>query len=95
VPGTAIAPFLPVPPAPFSLFWAPVSITLFFFRLPLLLSVSILYFAVLEFVPIGSAIKYGALWLMLSIPGVWWVDLQVDGVKRGYVGKPQVSRNNK
>lgn len=29
--------------------------------------------------------KYGVLWLMLGIPGVWWVDLQVDGVKRGYV----------
>lgn len=23
------------------------------------------------------------LWLMLGVPGVWWVDLQVDGVKRG------------
>jgi 1-acyl-sn-glycerol-3-phosphate acyltransferase len=22
---------------------------------------------------------------MLSIPGVWWVDLQIDGVRRGYV----------
>jgi hypothetical protein len=25
---------------------------------------------------------------MLGIPGVWWVDLQVDGVRRGYVTMP-------
>ncbi|KAF2028197.1 hypothetical protein EK21DRAFT_102034 [Setomelanomma holmii] len=81
--GTAIAPFLPVPPAPSSFLWTPVSLFLFLARLPLLLGISILYFTVLEWVPVGHAIKYCALWLMLGIPGVWWVDLQVDGVKRG------------
>jgi hypothetical protein len=40
---------------------------------------------ILEWFPIGRRLKYGVLWLMLGIPGVWWVDLQVDGVKRGYV----------
>jgi hypothetical protein len=86
--ATGIAPFLPVPPAPFSILWAPVSISIFLFRLPLLLSVSVLYFCFLEWLPagsLGSAVKYGALWLLLAIPGVWWVDLQVDGVRRGYV----------
>jgi 1-acylglycerol-3-phosphate O-acyltransferase len=24
-----------------------------------------------------------ALWCMMAIPGIWWVDLQLDGVKRG------------
>jgi len=84
--GTAIAPFLPVPPAPFSIVWAPVSIGLFLFRLPFLLSISVLYFCVLEWVMVGvvgAGVKYCALWLMLGIPGVWWVDLQVDGVRRG------------
>jgi hypothetical protein len=75
-----------------------VSISIFLFRLPLLLSVSVLYFCFLEWLPVGSgvgngslgsigslgsAVKYGALWLLLAIPGVWWVDLQVDGVRRG------------
>ncbi len=23
------------------------------------------------------------LWVVLAVPGVWWVDLRVDGVKRG------------
>jgi len=32
---------------------------------------------------VGAGVKYCALWLMLGIPGVWWVDLQVDGVRRG------------
>jgi 1-acylglycerol-3-phosphate O-acyltransferase len=27
------------------------------------------------------------LWLILAVPGVWWVDLQVDGVKRGGLAK--------
>ncbi|KAH7076271.1 hypothetical protein FB567DRAFT_452117 [Paraphoma chrysanthemicola] len=81
--GTAIAPFLPVPPAPSGFLWSPVSLFVFLIRLPFLLGISTLYFTVLEWVPVGHAIKYCALWLMLGIPGVWWVDLQVDGVKRG------------
>jgi hypothetical protein len=62
-----------------------LSISLYFLRLPFLISVSFVYFAFLEWIPIGQAVKYIALWLMLGIPGVWWVDLQVDGVRRGYV----------
>jgi hypothetical protein len=34
---------------------------------------------------VGRRLKYGVLWLLLGITGVWWVDLQIDGVKRGYV----------
>ncbi|KAH6212378.1 hypothetical protein HBI42_156660 [Parastagonospora nodorum] len=86
--GTAIAPFLPVPPAPASFLWTPVSVTLFLCRLPFLLGISLIYFCFLEWIPVGGgglghAVKYCALWLMLGIPGVWWVDLQVDGVRRG------------
>ncbi|KAL5119278.1 Lysophosphatidic acid:oleoyl-CoA acyltransferase 1 [Pleosporales sp. CAS-2024a] len=81
--GTAIAPFLPVPPAPASFLWTPVSVSLFLLRLPFLLGISVLYFCFLEYMPIGHTIRYCALWLMLGIPGVWWVDLQVDGVRRG------------
>jgi hypothetical protein len=83
--GTAIAPFLPVPPAPASFLWTPLSIFICLVRLPFLIGVSFIYFVFLEWISIGHVIKYIALWLMLGIPGVWWVDLQVDGVRRGYV----------
>ncbi|CAA9963192.1 hypothetical protein PTNB73_06697 [Pyrenophora teres f. teres] len=81
--GTAIAPFLPVPPAPASVVWLPVYISLFCLRLPFVIALGLLYFLVLEWVPVGRRLKYAVLWLMAGIPGVWWVDLQVDGVKRG------------
>jgi hypothetical protein len=50
-----------------------------------------LYFGVLDLLPVGHTIRYAVLWLLLAVTGVWWVDLQVDGVKRGYVasGKEQ------
>lgn len=44
---------------------------------------SIFFFLVLEWIPVGSFVKKCVLWLILAITGVWWVDLQVDGVKRG------------
>lgn len=87
--GTSIAPFLPVPPPSFSSPWAPVYLGLFSLRAPFVIVVSILYFVFLEYLPVGSPVRYGVLWLMLGIPGVWWVDLQVDGVKRGQLGSTQ------
>lgn len=81
--GTAIAPFLPVPSPPASVVWTPLHIALFCLRVPFLLAISAAYFCFLEVFPVGSTIKYIALWIMLGIPGVWWVDLQIDGVKRG------------
>jgi 1-acylglycerol-3-phosphate O-acyltransferase len=83
--GTAIAPFLPVLTPPASALWAPVHVTLFLLRLPVVIFLSIFYFLVLEWLPVGNVIKKGVLWAILAVPGVWWVDLQVDGVKRGYV----------
>lgn len=83
--GTAIAPFLPVPPPPVGIIWQPIHLFLFCVRTPFVIAFSLLYFLGLEFIPVGRRLKYAVLWLMLGIPGVWWVDLQVDGVKRGYV----------
>jgi uncharacterized membrane protein len=62
-------------------------VSLFFVvaRLTFLLPVSLVYFLILENIPVAQVLKYMALWLMLGIPGVWWVDLQIDGVRRGYV----------
>lgn len=51
----------------------------------MLLTVTLSYFFVLQWLPIGSLGKKASLWLMLGVPGVWWIDLQIDGVKKGYV----------
>ncbi|KAF1357708.1 hypothetical protein EJ07DRAFT_127331 [Lizonia empirigonia] len=83
--GTAIAPFLPVPSPPTSVVWTPIYTFLFLFRAPFVLSLSVFYFGILEWLPVGGAIKYVVLWLLLGVTGVWWVDFQVDGVKRGQI----------
>ncbi|PSN73847.1 hypothetical protein BS50DRAFT_595394 [Corynespora cassiicola Philippines] len=84
--GTAIAPFLPVPTPPTSPIWAPVHALLFLIRAPAVFFLSTFYFLILEWVPVGQFVRKCVLWLILAIPGVWWVDLQVDGVKRGKLG---------
>jgi hypothetical protein len=83
--GTAIAPFLPIPTPPTSPLWAPVHVFLFLIRAPCVLVLSVFHFLILEILPVGELVKKCVLWVLLVIPGVWWVDLQVDGVKRGYV----------
>lgn len=64
----------------------PWHILLAIMRIPLLLTVTIAYFLIFCWLPIGSLGKKAALWLILGVPGIWWVDLQVDGVKRGSLG---------
>jgi 1-acylglycerol-3-phosphate O-acyltransferase len=32
------------------------------------------------------------LWLILGIPGIWWIDLQIDGVKKGSLAKGNAQR---
>ncbi|KAF2657256.1 hypothetical protein K491DRAFT_691274 [Lophiostoma macrostomum CBS 122681] len=81
--GTAIAPFLPVPTPQASVLWTPIHVLLFLVRLPTLIFLSIFYFSFLEWLPVGTFVKTCVLWVLLAVPGVWWVDLQVDGVKRG------------
>ncbi|PVI06419.1 hypothetical protein DM02DRAFT_582877 [Periconia macrospinosa] len=87
--GTGIAPFLPVPTPTAAAIWTPVHILLFLFRTPFLVSLSLFYFIFLEFLPVANVIKRCVLWVILAIPGVWWVDLQVDGVKRGKLAEKQ------
>ncbi|KAK2873762.1 hypothetical protein FQN49_002090 [Arthroderma sp. PD_2] len=45
-----------------------------------------------EWLPIGSLGKKVSLWTILGIPGIWWVDLQIEGVKRGSLAKHQKTR---
>lgn len=45
---------------------------------------AISYFLVLQWMPIGVLGRKASLWCILGIPGIWWIDLQIDGVKKGY-----------
>jgi 1-acylglycerol-3-phosphate O-acyltransferase len=81
--GTAIAPFLPIPTDPAGLY-LPFHIFLFIVRVPLLLTLTLGYFFIFQWLPIGNLGRRAALWSMMGVPGIWWIDLQVDGVRRGY-----------
>ncbi|KAL4920109.1 MFS general substrate transporter [Aspergillus aurantiobrunneus] len=90
VTGSGIAPFLPVPlqPVP-GCCPLPIRILLFIFRLPLFVFAFVGYFLVLQWLPLGSLGKKAALWCILGIPSIWWVDLRVDGVRKGHLSKQQ------
>jgi hypothetical protein len=81
--GSGIAPFFPIPtqPAGYAL---PFHIFLFVVRIFFLVPIAIAYFLLLAWLPIGSFGKKAVLWSMLGVPGIWWIDLGVDGVKKGY-----------
>ena len=51
-----------------------------------------MYFVFLAYIPLPLAVRKLLLWGMLGIPGVWWVDLQLDGVKRGSLSQQPKSR---
>lgn len=88
--GSGIAPFFPISSLPSGLY-LPFHVFLFLVRLPILLTVTLSYFFVLQWLPIGSLGKKASLWLMLGVPGVWWIDLQIDGVKKGSVSVCETS----
>lgn len=58
-------------------------IALFSFRLPIFLFFCTLYFTTFHHLPLPLAARKLLLWGLMSIPGIWWIDLQLDGVKRG------------
>ena len=80
--GSGIAPFLPIATQSSGIY-LPFHLFLLLVRLPLLLTFTLTYFFVLQWLPIGSLGKKASLWLILGAPGVWWIDLQIDGVKKG------------
>ncbi|KAL8775222.1 MAG: hypothetical protein Q9209_000228 [Squamulea sp. 1 TL-2023] len=89
--ASGIAPFLPIPTVSAGIYF-PVHLFLFFIRLPLLLAAILTYFLFLQWLPIGSLGKKASLWLILGVPGIWWIDLQVDGVKKGSLAQQHRSR---
>jgi 1-acyl-sn-glycerol-3-phosphate acyltransferase len=90
-PGSGIAPFFPVSPEPSGVY-LPVHIFLFLFKLPFFITVATTYFLVLQWFPLGSLIKKAILWMILGIPGIWWIDLQIDGVKKGSLAQQHEGR---
>jgi len=90
-PGSGIAPFFPVPSEPAGIY-LPIRIFLFLFKLPFLFAVSTTYFLALQWFPLGSLLKKAILWMILGIPGIWWIDLQIDGVKKGSLAKKHEGR---
>ncbi|PLB46293.1 putative vacuolar protein sorting protein Vps66 [Aspergillus steynii IBT 23096] len=89
--GSGIAPFLPIPSEPLS-FQLPLRIFLFCVRLPFFIFVCLSYFLVLQWLPIGSLGKKASLWCILGVPSIWWIDLQVDGVRKGSLSKQHQAR---
>jgi 1-acyl-sn-glycerol-3-phosphate acyltransferase len=65
---------------------------LFLVRLPFFLFTATAYFLVLQHLPLPPVLRKLLLWCILAIPGIWWVDLQLDGVKRGSLNKQPPSR---
>ncbi|KAK5660166.1 hypothetical protein OQA88_13635 [Cercophora sp. LCS_1] len=91
LPGSGVSPFLPAL-TPSSKIFATVRIFLFLLRLPLFLSYTALYLLFLHHLPLPSFIRKLLLWGIIAIPGIWWVDLQLDGVKRGSLSQQPASR---
>lgn len=56
---------------------------LFFLRLPFLIFFGFTWFALVQWTTPGTLLRKANLWCIIGIPGIWWVDLQVDGVRRG------------
>lgn len=89
--GSGIAPFVPVTSQPAGLY-LPIYIFLFALKLPFFFTVATSYFLFLQWIPLGSLAKKAMLWMILGIPGVWWIDLQIDGVRKGSLARGNVQR---
>ncbi|KAK1756931.1 hypothetical protein QBC47DRAFT_298134 [Echria macrotheca] len=89
--GSGVSPFLPSK-TPSSILSATPRVFLFLVRLPLFLGFATFYFLLLQHLPLPTVARKLFLWCLLAIPGIWWVDLQLDGVKRGSLSQQPASR---
>ncbi|KAK2743443.1 hypothetical protein FQN57_004908 [Myotisia sp. PD_48] len=89
--ASGIAPFLPVvtPTSRISLLFY---VILFAIRLPILVTACFVYFGILQWLPIGNLGKKMSLWTLLGIPGIWWVDIQIENLPRGSLGVHRETR---
>ncbi|KAH9823656.1 vacuolar protein sorting protein vps66 [Teratosphaeria destructans] len=90
--GSGIAPFFPISPPPTSPLWLPWHIILVCFRFPLITFAWIVWLVIIQWLPAGSVLRKANQWCLLGIPGVWWIDLQVDGVRRGSLAQTPKNR---
>lgn len=77
-----MSPFMPIT-TPSSALFSILHTFVFFLRLPIFLAFTTFYLLILHPLPLPPFLRKLLLWGILAIPGIWWVDLQVDGVKRG------------
>ncbi|KAI0397004.1 hypothetical protein F5Y17DRAFT_455396 [Xylariaceae sp. FL0594] len=89
--GSGISPFLPVT-TPTSAYTTILGVLLFTFRILIFLTSCAVYFLFLDYLPLPQFVRKLFLWTILGIPGIWWVDLQLDGVKRGSLSQQPASR---
>lgn len=89
--GSGISPFIPTT-TPRSTLTTALHSAVFAFRLPFFITGCIIYFSVLAYLPLPLVAHKLLLWAMLGIPGIWWVDLQLDGVKRGSLSQQPPER---
>ena len=84
--GSGIAPFLPVPTEASGIY-LPFHAFLFAIRLTFVITLSLTYVLVVQWLPLGSLGRKAFLWSIFGVAGIWWIDLQIDGVRRGYVDR--------
>ncbi|KAF6830636.1 vacuolar protein sorting protein vps66 [Colletotrichum plurivorum] len=90
--GSGISPFIPVK-TPLSPVAAVFHTFLFCVRLPVFLTYVAAYFLLLQHIPVlPVAFRKVLLWGMMGIPGIWWIDLQLDGVRRGTLAEQPPQR---
>ena len=56
---------------------------IFVFRIFFFVPYAFFYFLLLRHLPLPAVANKLLLWGMMGIPCIWWLDLQLDGVKRG------------
>ncbi|CCU81690.1 vacuolar protein sorting protein Vps66 [Blumeria hordei DH14] len=89
--GSGIAPFFPLTPNTSSIYVLLYS-CFFLLRLPFFIISTTIYFLFLQWLPLGPLFRKILLWIILGISGIWWMDLQIDGVKKGSLAKKHAGR---
>lgn len=65
---------------------------LFPIHLSLFVTYAAFYFLLLRHLPLPAAVRKLFLWCLMGASGIWWADLQLDGVKRGSLSQQPRSR---
>jgi hypothetical protein len=67
--------------------------TIFFpIHLSLFVTYAAFYFLLFRHLPLPAAVRKLLLWCLMGVSGMWWADLQLDGVKRGSLSQQPRSR---